>query len=140
MDRRLKKSCVRPLWNSLKVFSDNLDILWACLEGLVRLEGVEVACNGALIDDVELKSYLVRLRGRQFQLADDDIDELPKSKKLRTINNIGKYDGDIELNLTCTFKEGLKPDSLSINVNLGNVRLDDSANMAEDQMEVELPR
>lgn len=116
LDRRLKKSCVGPLWNSLKLFSDNLDILSACLEGLVRLEGVEIACNGALIDDVELKKCLVTLRGRQFQFVDDDndVDELPKSKKLRTTDNIGKYDGDVELHLTCTSKEGATPELLTI--------------------------
>lgn len=97
-------SCVKALWNVPTVFSDHLDMVFACLEVLAKLEVVTVTFNGNLINNVQFQKYLVTLQGRQFQLA-DDIVGLPKSKKLRTTDNLGKYDGDMEFLLTCTSEE-----------------------------------
>ncbi|KAK1394133.1 hypothetical protein POM88_013189 [Heracleum sosnowskyi] len=139
-----KTSCVKALWNVLTVFSDNVDMVFACLEVLAKLEVVTVTCNTKLIDNVQFQKYLVTLQGRRFKLA-DEIDGFPKSKKLRTTDNLGKYDGDMEFLITCTSEEDLDlqqpgPPIISIrNGNIGHVSLD-GANIAADEMEVEKPR
>ncbi|KAK1398756.1 hypothetical protein POM88_008619 [Heracleum sosnowskyi] len=75
------KNSVKPLWDSLDVFSNYPPIVCACLESLVRKKWVEVTCNGEVVNDAEFKKCLGRLQERQVQLA-DDIEGLPKSKRL----------------------------------------------------------
>ncbi|KAK1384503.1 hypothetical protein POM88_022238 [Heracleum sosnowskyi] len=87
------KNSVKPLWDSLDVFSNYPPIVCACLESLVRKKWVEVTCNGEVVNDAEFKKCLGRLQERQVQLA-DDIEGLPKSKRLRTTYKTGKHDTD----------------------------------------------
>ncbi|KAL8116801.1 importin subunit alpha-like [Apium graveolens] len=89
---------VQPLWDSLKVFSDDPEIVCACLECLVKMQCVEVTSNGEKLNDAEIDKCLRRLQEKQVQLA-DDIEGSPKSKRLRTIDSIGKYEGNIRFNL-----------------------------------------
>ncbi|KAK1390330.1 hypothetical protein POM88_018508 [Heracleum sosnowskyi] len=65
------KNNVKPLWDSLDVFSNYPPIVCACLESLVRKKWVEVTCNGEVVNDAEFKKCLGRLQERQVQLADD---------------------------------------------------------------------
>ncbi|KAK1351416.1 hypothetical protein POM88_054389 [Heracleum sosnowskyi] len=87
------KNSVKPLWDSLDVFSNYPPIVCPCLESLVRKKWVEVTCNGEVVNDAEFKKCLGRLQERQVQLA-DDIEGLPKSKRLRTTYKTGKHDTD----------------------------------------------
>lgn len=139
-----RTSCVKALWNVPTVFSDNVDMVFACLEVLAKLEVVSVTCNGMLIDNVQFRKYLITLQGKRFQLADDS-DGLRKLKKLRTTDHLGKYDGYMEFLISCTSEEDLdlqRPCTPIISIrngNMGHVPLD-SANIAADQMEIEKPR
>lgn len=93
------RDSVKPLWDSLNVFSDDPPIVCACLESLVRMKWVEVTCNGEMVNDAEFKECLGRIKEKQVQLA-DDIEGWPKSKRLRTTDNIGKYDSSIMFHLS----------------------------------------
>ncbi|KAK1394349.1 hypothetical protein POM88_013405 [Heracleum sosnowskyi] len=96
------KNSVKPLWDSLDVFSNYPPIVCACLESLVRKKWVEVTCNGEVVNDAEFKKCLGRLHERQVQLADDD-EGLPKSKRLRTTYNTEKHDSKIIFHLNVDF-------------------------------------
>ncbi|KAK1394152.1 hypothetical protein POM88_013208 [Heracleum sosnowskyi] len=109
----LRSRCVEPFWTILKVFRADQDIVSFCLEGLITLKGVKVSYNGQPINAAEFKKLLVRLRGAQFQSA-DDTKALAKWKKSRHADNITRsYDDmDITLHVTATFKEDMRlPDS-----------------------------
>ncbi|KAL8115486.1 hypothetical protein AgCh_022111 [Apium graveolens] len=85
-----RASCVKVLWNVPTVFSDDVNMVLACLEVSAKLKVVTITCNGKLIDNVQFQKYLIMLQGRRFQLA--DIDGLPKSKKLwKIMVNIGGF-------------------------------------------------
>lgn len=104
----LRDKCVKPLWNLLKIFSDNQEMVSLCLEGLVRLEGMKVTCNDQPIDSVEwfkvFRKYLARQQTEQSQLA-EDIEALTKLKKLRRSDIVEIPDGNIVFRLTCTFQD-----------------------------------
>ncbi|KAK1394842.1 hypothetical protein POM88_013898 [Heracleum sosnowskyi] len=97
------RDSVRPLWDSLKVFSDDPQIVCACLESLVKMQCMEVTSNGEMVSDAEFKKCLRRLQEKQVQLT-DDIEGSPKSKRLRTIDNIGKYDGNVMFHLSALWE------------------------------------
>ncbi|XP_074347705.1 importin subunit alpha-1b-like [Apium graveolens] len=106
----MRNRCVEPFWNLLKECHENQEIVSLCLEALVGLKGIDITCNDEPIDVVEwfkvFKKFMVRPETPQFQLA-EDIDELTKLKKLRSIDTIENCDGDMVLHLTCTFEDNL---------------------------------
>ncbi|KAK1394340.1 hypothetical protein POM88_013396 [Heracleum sosnowskyi] len=55
------RDSVQPLWDSLKVFGDDPQIVCACLESLVKMQCMKVTCNGEMVNDAEFKKCLRRL-------------------------------------------------------------------------------
>ncbi|KAK1362791.1 hypothetical protein POM88_038352 [Heracleum sosnowskyi] len=103
----LRNRCVKPFWNLMKECRENQEIVSLCLEGLVRLQGINITCNDQPIDVVEwfkvFKKFLDGPQTTQFQLA-EDIDGLTKLKKLRHIDTTENSDCDMVLHLTCTME------------------------------------
>ncbi|KAK1362781.1 hypothetical protein POM88_038342 [Heracleum sosnowskyi] len=103
----LRNRCVKPFWNLMKECRENQEIVSLCLEGLVRLQGINITCNDQPIDVVEwfkvFKKFLLAPQTTRFQLA-EDIDGLTKLKKLRHIDTIENSDCDMVLHLTCTLE------------------------------------
>ncbi|XP_074327238.1 importin subunit alpha-5-like [Apium graveolens] len=112
----LRSKCVEPFWSILKVFRADQEIVSFLLDGLIILGGLKVSYNDQPIDAAELKKLLVRIRGAQFQLA-DETKGLGSWKKPRYDENIKRSydDSDIILHVTGTIlKEEMQQPDLQI--------------------------
>lgn len=121
-----RKSCVIPLWNILKVFHADQEIISFCLEGLVIIEGVKVSYHGKPINAIELKKHLVTLRGGQFQ------SELKKPRD--SIDN-KRFEDCMEFCVTYTLNESACLPDLVIRLFYKSSE-EDGSNMV-DQVEVD---
>lgn len=97
--RAFRNSCIEPLWNILKVFRADQEMVSFCLEGLVISEGVKVIYNVKPINALELKKHLVTLRGGQFQ---------SKLKKPGYDMDIERFEDGVEFFITHTVKKSMR--------------------------------
>lgn len=128
----LRESCGKALWKIFKVFNDESKMVSACLTVFFKIRAVNISYNDKLILDSAFNKFIynMRVQGETFQLAVDDIDGVPNSKKLR----VERFDGSMGFILTCTLEE--VPEH---NGKLGNASCG-TANIAEDLMQVDVPK